>query len=593
MTQQEMFGHAAWVSADHCKNTDILVLRGRFTLSAVKKATLRVLGLGFFHCFLNGVRVGDDLFLPLNSEYEPRENFPTGERLSDFRTYVPEYDVTDLLADGENTITIHFGGGWYTFEQNIKKGEKKYGNPKAIWRVFGEDQNGEFDFASSGNDRIAQSFVTGYRFDRFEIHDYTVPNALLKKCPQTVWENAVPARAPKTQYEFSDCPADAVAETLPVTLLASKDGARLFDCGKNTSGWPVLRLFGKSGEKVRVLMGESLTADGELDPKFTHKQEFICTCDGTEREVHALFNWFGFRYFTLEGPAEALCVQAAYTRVERTADFHCDNEVLNWLHEAFLNTQRTNMHAGIPSDCPHIERRGYTGDGQLTCRSVMKMLDTKSFYRKWMQDIADAQDAISGHVQNTAPYTHSGGGPGGWGCAIVEIPWQFYTHFADASLLERYYPNMLRYFDYLESHSERDLVTSDKPGEWCLGEWCCPTPVVLPAPFVNTYFYVKSLTRAIEIAKMLDKDEDIGTFESRIKAKKAALESAYYNTWDGNFFGGLQGANAFALDIELGDERTWKICFPITKSSVNLIRAFSARSFCSVCSSSAVRASLP
>ena len=558
MTQQEMFGNAVWLGAKECKNTDIFVLRGRFSARAAKKATLRVLGLGFFHCYINGVRVGEDLFLPLCSEYEPRENFPTNEKLSDFRTYVPEFDVTSLLREGENAIAIHFGGGWYTFEQNIKKSEKKYGDPKAIWRVFGEDEGGKFDFVSSTEDQIAKSFVSGYRFDRFEIHDYTLPDPVLAKCPKTVWENAILARPLDTKYEFSDCPADAVMETLPVTLVKTADMARIYDCGKNQSGWPVLRLFGKSGETVRVLMGEEPDDEGNLDPKFTHKQEFICKCDGTEKEVHPLFNWFGFRYFSVEGPAEPTCVQAAYTRTERTSDFTCDNDDLNWLHEAFLNTQRANMHAGIASDCPHIERRGYIGDGHLACRAAMKMLDTEAFYRKWMQDIADAQDSISGHVQNTAPYTHSGGGPGGFGSGAVEIPWQFYCHFGDSSVLEKYYPNMCRYFDYLESHSERELVTSDKAGEWCLGEWCCPTSVVLPAPFVNTYFYIKSLTRAVEIAKMLGKDEDIALFEARIAAKKAAIKSVYFNTWDGNFFGGVQGANAFALDLGLGDERTWK-----------------------------------
>ena len=139
MTQQEMFGSALWLGASTCKNTDIFVLRGRFSLRTVKKATLRVLGLGFFHCSLNGVRVGDDLFLPLNSEYEPRDNFPTNEKLSDFRTYVPEYDVTSLLCEGENTITIHFGGGWYTFEQYIKKNEKKYSENYNLQENIGEN----------------------------------------------------------------------------------------------------------------------------------------------------------------------------------------------------------------------------------------------------------------------------------------------------------------------------------------------------------------------------------------------------------------------------------------------------------------------
>ena len=61
MTQQEMFGRAVWLGAEECKNTDAFVLRGHFTANGVKKATLRVLGLGFFHCYINGFRVGDDL----------------------------------------------------------------------------------------------------------------------------------------------------------------------------------------------------------------------------------------------------------------------------------------------------------------------------------------------------------------------------------------------------------------------------------------------------------------------------------------------------------------------------------------------------
>lgn len=34
--------------------------------------------------------------------------------------------------------------------------------------------------------------------------------------------------------------------------------------------------------------------------------------------------------------------------------------------------------------------------------------------------------------------------------------------------------------------------------------------------------------------------------------------TAYFNKWDGNFLGGRQGANAFAVDIGLGDERTYE-----------------------------------
>ena len=46
--------------------------------------------------------------------------------------------------------------------------------------------------------------------------------------------------------------------------------------------------------------------------------------------------------------------------------------------------------------------------------------------------------------------------------------------------------------------------------------------------------------------------------EERIARRKAALTAAYFNTWDGNYIGCLQGANAFMVDLGLGDERTYQ-----------------------------------
>ena len=271
-----------------------------------------------------------------------------------------------------------------------------------------------------------------------------------------------------------------------------------------------------------------------------------------------MFTWFAYRYIQVEGEAELLGARMVHTNTDVTATFNCDNITLNWLFDAFINTQLSNMHGGIPSDCPHMERRGYTGDGQLVCHTGMSVLDSQAFYRKWIDDISDCQDVYTGHVQYTAPYIKSGGGPGGWGCAIVEVPYQYYLHYGDAEPMKRLYGQMLRYFDYLEAHSENNLVTSDKPGEWCLGDWCAPGVVALPAAFVNNYFYVKSLMRTVEIAKLIGREVDIPMLESRIEQRKAAIMAAYYNTWDHNFFGSFQGANAFALDIGLGNERTYE-----------------------------------
>ena len=531
---------------------DAYILQGHFSVQKAVKATIRVIGLGFFHCWINGQKISEDLFLPLNSEYEPRPNYPVDEKMTSHHLYVPEYDVLPLLRDGDNVITVHFGAGWYCRTPDVH-----YGDAKAIWRVFGEDENGAFDFGSSENDRAIPSYVQLSNLIKREVHDYQVASPDCFAADDSAWPQAVPAPAPETEYAFSDCPADRVIQTLPVTRIASFNGWTVYDCGVNTSGYPVFRLTAPKGERVEVLFSEELTPNGELNRDFTHNQYFHFISDGTERTVEPAFTWFGFRYFAVNGGAEPLCVQVICTDVEKASGFVSDNELLNWLHDTFLNTQRTNMHAGIPSDCPHIERRGYTGDGQLICHAAMNMLEARAFYRKWMQDIADSQDVLTGHVQYTAPYVRSGGGPGGWGCAIVEVPWQYYMHYGDAGVLETYYPAMKRYFDYLESHSRNQLVITDKEGEWCLGDWCPPVSVVLPAPFVNNYFYIKSMERCIRIARLTGHAEDIPLYEERIAQRKQALMDCYFNKWDSNFLGNVQGANAFMLDIGLGDDRTY------------------------------------
>ncbi len=553
MNLHETFHNAIWVTSEE-ETQDACILRSHFTVHNASKATIRVIGLGFFHCYINGQRVGEDLFLPLNSEYEPRQDYPIGEKLTSHHIYVPEYDVLPLLRDGDNVIAIHFGAGWYCRTPDVS-----YGCPKAIWRIWGEDENGAFEAVSSTADRIIPSYVQESNTIKREVHDYlaAAPELLTEKTDDSLWPQAVAAPAPKAEYAFSDCPADRAIRTLPITRVSSANGVAVYDCGVNTTGYPVLRLHAARGERVEVDFSEELNANGTLNMAYNFRQYFHCVSDGMERTVHAELTWYGFRYFAVKGDAEPLYVQTIHTGVERASDFHSDNELLNWLHDTFLNTQLTNMHAGIPSDCPHNERRGYTGDGQLICHAAMNMLDGEAFYRKWMQDIADSQDAISGHIQYTAPYVRSGGGPGGWGCAIVEVPWQHYLHYGDVSVLSAYYPAMKRYFDYLESHSRNDLLITDKEGEWCLGDWCPPVSVVLPAPFVNNYFYVKSMERCIAICRLIGSEQDISLYEERITQRKQALMDGYFNKWDGNFLGNVQGANAFMLDIGLGDDRTY------------------------------------
>ncbi|MBR7137650.1 MAG: alpha-L-rhamnosidase N-terminal domain-containing protein [Clostridia bacterium] len=112
MDQTYYFKNALWLGNKDGDQSTLTVLRGQFNVEKVKSATLRVLGLGFFKCYINGHCINPDTFLPLSSDYEPTPE-PKDEVLSAHRNYVPEFEIGQFLVDGDNTIEIRFGGGWY------------------------------------------------------------------------------------------------------------------------------------------------------------------------------------------------------------------------------------------------------------------------------------------------------------------------------------------------------------------------------------------------------------------------------------------------------------------------------------------------
>ena len=565
MEKSFFFKNAVWVGKKVRDEKTFTVIRGRFTISEIKKVTINVLGLGFFKCYINGICINPDTFLPLSSDYEPSCD-PCDEVLSGHRIYVPSFDITQYVTQGENVIAIHFGGGWYTHRERV------FGLPKAIYCIAEQLDNGQtLHHVSDKSCKAGEGFVYGYDFVKYENHDYSIyADCLSKDFDDSCWENALTTEEPDTEYCVTDCPTDKLIGKLPLTVVKKTENGIVYDCGQNTTGYPVLEIEADAGETVSVYFSEELLSDGTIDRQHAHGQVFTVVSDGNKRLVQPEFTWYGFRCFEVVGNAVPTCVKVVHANIPVTSTFECDNETLNWIFKTFTHTMLCNMHTGHPSDCPHLERRGYTGDGQLTCHAVLSTLDAKPFYEKWLQDIADSQDVLSGHIQYTAPYIRSGGGPGGWGCAIVEVPYQLYKHYGDPQILTKYYGNMRRYIDYLEAHSEFGLVTSDKAGEWCLGDWCGPIilypdkdisyydqQILLPAPMVNTYFMVKALNQMCEIAAIIGKTGDILEYKEKAEQRKRAIQAAYFNTFDGNFIMNAQGANAFAVDIGLGNEKTY------------------------------------
>ena len=551
-----------WVKADDSCQSPVII--HTFRADAPGEGYLEITGLGYFSVRLNGMEITKDRFVPALSDYEKRDLSSLLYPISDtftHRIYFLRYDCTQALQAGENIIEIRLGNGFYRQTERIIEGAMAYGKDlKTAFSLVFQDTSGQRQIHSDGSELWRESEILSSHLFTGETQDARKLGEL------PVWNPVQIVPTPQSELTLQSCPGDRVIRTVTPALLWEDDNKKIYDVGENISGNVRVTTGAPAGTRIRLRFAEDYQ-DGQLDFRSTGSdyvcssgcnqiQEDVFICDGEERSFEPMFTWHAFRYFEVIGPADRLEVQVIHSDTPVISTFQSDSEGMNWLYEAFQRTQLNNMHGGVPSDCPHRERLGYTGDGQVCAPAAMLITDSREFYRKWIQDILDCQDISGGHVQHTAPFMGGGGGPGGWGCAIVLVPYAYYRHYGEIQMLRKCYEPMKKWCAYLDSRLEDQLVSREESGGWCLGDWCTLEKVILPEPFVNTCFYIKSLQILQKIAAILDIAEDIPTFADKEKRLTRALLQAYYDPKTGDFCGNVQGANAYGLDIGLGDQRT-------------------------------------
>jgi len=532
-------------------------------LEQIQSARIDISGLGFFMLLINGQRVSGDRFVPALTDYRERDTskfyYPIFDRFT-HRVLYMTYDVTGFLRAGENTIEVVVGNGWYRQTERIGEGRCAFSDRvTTVFDLTVTHKDGATSVIST--DGSEKAFIYPIKRSNLYLGEIWDTRMFLRPLPEVpvMQDDFVPER-----MEVQTCPPDRIIRTVKPKALGLKNGRAVYDAGENITGWVSFR-----ARKDRYSRGTSVTLrfaeemkDGELDFYSTggrhgcvsgEKQIQTDTffLNGTEQVLRPEFVWHGFRYFDVKvsGTAQLcdFCVEVVHTDLKVVSDFDSDNEMLNWIRQAYIRSQLGNFHTSIPSDCPHRERLGYTGDGQVCAEIAMLSLDAHSAYRKWIQDILDCQNIENGHVQHTAPFMGGGGGPGGWGGAVVFVPYQFYKIYGEREILAKTWLPMRRWVEYMLSRSEGHLVVREEENGWCLGDWETPEKVAIPEEYVNTCFLVRAIECMKEIAGVLG--EDARDLEGAAQNCRRALHEKYYR--DGKYFGGVQGADAFAVWAKL------------------------------------------
>ena len=514
-------------------------------------ANLIICGLGLYELFINGVRVDESFYKPTVSDYFERDFTITNPKVKEktsHRIYYNSFDVKKFLKIGKNKIEILLGNGF------LRENKRKYinwfsDNLYATFKLSLIYKNFNEIIEPDGFETLTNSFILQNNTFYGEVHDY---NAVIKEYPYEI------VSLPQTIYLEEDCPRDVVIKKIKPKLIHEHENEYLYDCGKNYSAFVS---FISRNPYVEINYSEEIKNDYSLDQESCSDVDeigeqvvkHIYKNAPTGKRCFPYFSLTSFRYFTSNVKLDDPIVNIIHSDVPVIGKFKTNNSLFNWEVEAFLRSLLNNFHYSYPSDCPHRERLGYTGDGQASSIPAMMLLDGRKFYKKWIEDILDCQDVDSGHVQHTAPFFEAGGGPGGWGGAIIIVPYNYYLIYKDKNILNRCFSGMNRYIEFMMTTLENGLVAKERNWGWFLGDWVTPQPIRIKEDYVNSCYLLICLKMFKNICHILREEYKYQELEQIVKK---ALKTKYFDKKTGNYLENVDDANAFAIQAGIGNKKT-------------------------------------
>ena len=550
--------------------------------SKVKKATVYVTGLGFYEFFINGQKVGDEVLSPNETSYGKRGEALYEERISTsgscalsdenfkgYRVLYRDFDVTKMLKKGKNTLGAMLGNGFYANASN--RMVSAYGNPRFICDLVVE-------LADGSQLRVASDPSWSVRRSPILFNDLFLGEIYDARQAANEWESAVLRKAPDGRLLPQDGPADRVVETIkPKSIKQLEDGRYEVDFGDYITGWVRLKNF-------TLPEGDSIEIEFPIETDGNGIYKYVS--DGTHvKEYAPRFTWWAFRTAIVKGwpgklTAKNIVAEVVNSDVAVNASFSCSNPLFNRMNQIWRRTMMDNTHLGVTTDCPHREKGPYTGDLVADCRAALLNFDMKDLYSKWLHDISDCQDTVTGYVPNGAPWHPGCGGGVAWGAAMEILPWEHYMRYGDIKVLEENFDAMKAHVAFLESWRLEDgtmlqkmkVYGSDEPYYWLnLGEWC-PSYNLVSENLVHTWYLWRCADYTAKAAEALGKQDDAARYSALAEDVAAAFHKKFWNEEKQYYDGGVgilasdgygtgdgggtgDGSNIFALAMGVPSER--------------------------------------
>lgn len=447
-------------------------LRKDFALEKLpKEASLTVSGLGFYRLWINGREITKGLLAPYISN-------------PDEIVYFDAYDVTPYLKEGKNVFAFLLGNGFLNNEGGLIWDMEKASFRSAPKLAFAFMMDGSLAFQADTSIKTHPSPIlfddlrAGERYDaNLEIEGWNEADF-----DDSSWKNVFESETPKGELRL--CYADPIRieeELSPIAIRKVKDGY-LYIFPKNAAGFARLSLKSKKNQQIAIDFGE-LLSNGDLNMAnigfgkrtlkgFNQHIEFVGS--GKEETYVPSFCYFGYRYAKVMGIKEEQAMPSLLTMLvarsdfKHVASFTSSDERMNHLYEMAINSMDSNFFY-FPTDCPHREKNGWTGDIALSADYFCWSADLGASLKEYLHSFIGVQlpnGALPGIIPTSGWGFAWGNGPA-WDIALFEIPYSVYQYERDPSIISEAAPAMEKYLRYALTKEDGNGLLAYGLGDWC------------------------------------------------------------------------------------------------------------------------------
>ncbi len=515
----------------------------------VKKATIKVTGLGQFILHMNGEKVGDHELDPGWTNYDKYIQFVI-------------FDVTKYLKDGMNIIGAEVGNGWFIMDEehySFQLPPFMPPNPNP-YKAFGKALVYSFYMDIEYQDGTKEVIISDEQ-SKVQAHPVIMSNVFGSETidgrlneqgwsdafyDDSQWKTAqVTDEPPSGQYMEQYQPAIKIVDSYEASCISNIGGRRIYDLGQNMSGILAFEAYGNEGDEVRLYPAEKLDDQGDVD-QFAKGWAMIDSCityiiakDEQWEPVRMKFTYFAGRYIAVEGAEiRGLIGHAITSAHEKHGTFRCDDVRYEKIYDLVEKAVEANM-LSVHTDCPTIERFAWQEPNHLMAPSIMYMKNGRRLWEKFLQDMRMDQ-----HTEEDFFYDYEGNkfsfgdglmpsqspcyipnvlpvpGMGSfydiipWGSTCILGPYWHYQFYGDIKIIEDNYDSGMRYLSYLQKKINADGFINHG-----LGDWGNPSQI-LARENIETAFLYANTTVLKGFAELLGHTNDIEMLQemaSRIK----------------------------------------------------------------------------